>query len=152
MIDTRPFTKAFVAMLATVTGKKVGEGRRPDDVGLSHYYIVYFITRTSDGAPVTDLNEDATLTYQITSVSGPDPTDPDSYGTQDQLQWLDDKARRAVLERNPTTGRWLNDLTAPGIKVMARAHAGEAGETPDPSDAIMSSAQRFTFTVTSTSS
>lgn len=150
MIDTHPFTKALAALLAEVTGKPVGEGRRPDAGDLSHYYILYFITRTSDGAPFSDLNEDATLTYQITSVSGPDLDDPDSYGTQDQLEWLDDKARRTLLERNTVTGKWLNDLTAPGIKVIARAHAGEAGETPDASDAIMSSAQRFTFTVTST--
>jgi len=150
VIDTHPFTKALAAMLADATGKAVGEGRRPDGTGLSHYYILYFITRTSSGAPFSDLNEDADLTYQITSVSGPDPDDPDSYGTQDQLQWLDDKARRAVLERDPATGGWINDLTVTGIKVMSRAHAGEAGETPDATDAIMSSAQRFTFTVTST--
>lgn len=151
MIDTGPVTKSLVALLATATGKPVGEGTRPQEMDdPSHYYIVYFITRTSDGAPYTDLNEDATLTYQITSVSGGDPDDADSYGTQDQLQWLDDHARRAILERTPSTGRWLHDMTIPGVKVIGRAHAGEAGETPDATDAIMSSAQRFTFTVTST--
>ncbi|MCI3279091.1 hypothetical protein [Streptomyces cylindrosporus] len=149
MIDKRPFTKALAALIAAATGKQVGEGRRPDGAGLSHYYILYALPGTFSGAPISDLTEDATLTYQVTSVSGPDPADPDSYGTQDQLQWLDDKARRAILERNPVTGKWLNPLAAPGIKVMSRQHAGEAGETPDATDAIMSSAQRFTFQVTS---
>ena len=149
MIDTHPFTKALAALIADATGKPVGEGRRPDGSGLSHYYILYFITRTTSGAPFSDLNEDAELTYQVTAVSGPDPSDPDSYGTQDQLQWLDDHARRAILERNPVTRQWLNDLSVSGCRVTGRAAAGEAGETPDATDAIMSSAQRFTFTVTS---
>lgn len=150
MIDTGPVTKSLIALLADATGKPVGEGTRPHAMAdPSHYYIVYFITRTSDGSPYADLNEDATLTYQITSVSGPDPADPDSYGTQDQLQWLDDHARRAILERNPVTRRWLHDMPVPGARVIGRAHAGEAGETPDATDAIMSSAQRFTISVTS---
>ncbi|MFD9004522.1 hypothetical protein ACFV0T_26775, partial [Streptomyces sp. NPDC059582] len=125
-------------------------GRRPDNMAdPSHYYIVYFITRTTDGAPFSDLNEDADITLQITSVSGPDPSDPKSFGTQDQLQWLDDKARRAVLGRDPVTRRWLHEMAVPGARVTGRRAAGEAGETPDPTDAIMSSAQRFTFCVTS---
>ncbi|MCX4885863.1 hypothetical protein [Streptomyces sp. NBC_00847] len=148
MIDTHPFTTALAALLATASGRPVGEGRRPDG-DPSSYYILYFITRTTDGAPFSDLNEDAELTYQVSAVSGPDPDDPDSYGTQDQLQWLDDKARRAILERDPNTRRWINALTVAGCRVTGRRAAGEAGETPDPSDAIMSSAQRFTFTVTS---
>lgn len=150
MIDTRTVTNGLIALLAAATGKPVGPGRRPDAMeDPSHYYIVYFITRTTTGAPFADLNEDAELTYQVTSVSGPDPDDADSYGTQDQLQWLDDTARRAVLGRDPATGLWLHEMTVPGARVTGRRPAGEAGETPDASDAIMSSAQRFTLTVSS---
>lgn len=148
MIDTRTFTDALTAMLAAATGQPVGKGRRPDG-NPSHYYIVHFITRSDDGAPFTDDNEDAELTYQIDSVSGPDPQDPDSYGTQDQVHWMDDKARKAILARNPVTRAWLHDLTIPDGKVIGRRAAGGAGETPDASDAIMSSAPRFTFSVTS---
>lgn len=148
MIDTHPVTKALVALLEEDTGRSVGEGSKPEG-DPSHYYIVYFITRTTSGAPFSDLNEDAELTYQITSVSGPEPDDPDSYGTQDQTQWMDDKARRAVLGRDPSTRQWINPLSIPGGRVIARREAGGAGETPDATDAIMSSAPRFTFTVTS---
>jgi hypothetical protein len=150
VIDTLDVTKALVALLQSATGKPVGEGRRPDGADdLSHYYILYFITRSTDGAAFSDLNEDADITYQVTSVSGPDPNEPDSYGTQSQIQWMDDKARRAILGRDPNTRRWLYDLAVPGCRVTARRSAGEAGETPDATDAIMSSAPRFTFCVTS---
>ncbi|MER6249381.1 hypothetical protein [Streptomyces griseorubiginosus] len=149
MIETRTFTDTLITMLAQATGKPVGEGRRPDG-NPSHYYLVRFITRTDDGAPYTDDNEDAVLTYQIDSVSGPDPETPDSYGTQGQVQWMDDKARNAILARNPATRAWLHDLPLPDGKVIGRRSAGGAGEEPDASDAIMSSAQRFAFTATST--
>jgi len=149
MIDTRTFTDALIAMLAQATGKPVGEGRRPDG-NPSHYYIVHFITRTTYGAPYSDDNEDAELIYQIGSVSGPDPETPDSYGTQSQVQWLDDRARAAILARDPVTRAWRNPLPLPDGKVIARRESAGAGETPDASDAIMSSAQRFAFTATST--
>lgn len=148
MIRTRVFTNALQAMLATGSGKPVGKGRRPDGTPGS-YYILYRVDRQTDGAPYTDLNEDATLVYQITAVSGPDPNDPDSYGTQDQLEWLEDKAREVILGRNPGTGVWLHPLTVPGIRVMARLPDIEPGGTPDPSDGIMSSASRFAFKLNS---
>ena len=150
MIDTRPVTDALVALLTAASGKPVGKGTRPDGAdSLSHYYIVYFITRTTTGAPFTDLNEDAELTYQVTSVSGPDPATPGSFGTQSQLQWLDDTARRAILERDPFTRAWTHPMTIPGARVTGRRPAGEQGESPDAADAIMSSAQRFTISVSS---
>jgi hypothetical protein len=149
MIETLAFTDALTTMLAQATNLPVGKGRRPDG-NPSHYYIVHFITRADDGAPFADDNEDAELIYQIDSVSGPDPQVPDSYGTQDQVHWMDDKARAAILARNPATRAWLHPLTIPDGKVIGRRSAGGAGETPDPSDAIMSSAPRFAFTATST--
>jgi len=149
MIRTRPFTDALAAALATASGKPVGKGRRPDG-NPTNYYILWRIDRQTSGAPFSDLNEDATLVYQVTSVSAPDPTDPGSYGTQSQLEWLEDKAREVILGRNPATGGWLHDIQADGIKVMARRADVEAGGTPDPPDGIMSSASRFAFDLTST--
>jgi hypothetical protein len=149
VISTRLFTNALHGLLTTGTGKPVGRGRRPDG-NPADYYILHRIDRITSGAPFTDLNEDATLIYQVTSVSGPDPADPASFGTEDQLEWLEDKARQAILGRDPATGLWLHPLTVPGIKVMSRRPDVEAGGTPDAENGIMSSASRFAFDLTST--
>lgn len=149
MIKSRVFTNGLLEMLATGTGKPVGKGRRPDG-NPSSYYILYRVDRQTDGAPYTDLNEDAVLVYQITAVSGPDPTDPDSYGTQAQLEWLEDKAREVILSRDQATGAWSYPITADGIRIIGRRADTEPGGTPDPSDGIMSSASRFAFTLNST--
>lgn len=149
LIETRPFTNALRAMLEAGTGKPVGKGRRPDG-NPSRYYILYRVDRTTEGAQYSDLNEDATLIYQVTAVSGPDPNDPDSYGTQDQLEWLEDKARTVILGRDPATGAWLYPLAVDGVRIMARLPETEPGGTPDPTDGIMSSASRFAFKLNST--
>lgn len=148
MIPSRPVTTALAAMLAAGTGKPVGKGRHPAG-NPTAYYVLWRIDRQTTGAPLADLNEDATLIYQITAVSAPDPTVPDSYGTQEQLEWLEDKAREVILGRDPDTGAWLHDLTVSGFKVTGRRTDIEAGGTSDPSDGIMSSASRFAFDLTS---
>ncbi|MFD8777523.1 hypothetical protein [Streptomyces sp. NPDC059916] len=147
MIPTRPFTIALRTLLATATALPVGPGHAPD--GPPPYYLLHFIDRQTHGAPISDLNEDCTLVYQVDSVSGPDPRRPDSHGTQDQMEWLADKAREAILGRDPATGLWLHPLTVPGIKVMGRAPGAEAGGTPDAADGIMSSSSRYVFELTS---
>lgn len=149
MIDSRVFTKALAAALAAGTGKPVGRGRRPDG-NPDHYYILYRVDRDTGGAYFTDLNEDATLTYQVTCVSAKNVGLPDSFGTQDQLEWLEDKAREVILGRHPVTRVWLHDISVPGIRVLARRADVEAGGTPDPTDGIMSSASRFAFDLSST--
>lgn len=148
MIASRVFTGAVQQLLATASGKPVGDGRQPDGKP-SSYYIVYRVDRQTDGAPYSDLNEDATLIYQVTCVSGPDPAKPGSFGTQGQLEWLEDKAREVFLGRNPVTRRWLHDLNPAGIRVIGRRPDAEPGGTPDPTDGIMSSAIRFAFDLTS---
>ncbi|KIF66289.1 hypothetical protein HY68_36930 [Streptomyces sp. AcH 505] len=114
------------------------------------YSLLYPLEAIASGAPFSDLNEDASFVYQITSVSGPDPTDPDSFGVSDQSEWMADKTRKAILGRDPTTGLWLNQLDIPGAKVVCRELDTEPGATNDPSDAIMSYVQRFRFDLTST--
>jgi hypothetical protein len=152
MIDRRPVTKAFIEMLATATGKPVGAGRMPtNDAGElvdPPYYIVYSVGSTVSGAPLADDNEDASFVYQVTSVSAPDPDIAESYGTQDQTEWHADKARRAVLERDPDTGAWVNTLTVSGVSCMARSLETEPGGTNDPADATMGYDQRFRLDLT----
>lgn len=149
MIKTRLVTNALKALLAEGSEKPVGEGVKPEG-DPSEYYILHFIDRQTYGAPYADLNEDCTLIYQVDSVSGRDVTDPDSYGTQDQMEWLVDKAREVLIGRDPVTRRWLYELAVPGGRVMGRAPDVDAGGTPDAADGIMSSASRFRLDLTST--
>lgn len=149
MIDKRPVTNAFATMLATATSLSVGRGKMPTTVPRPHYYyVLYSLTTDLSGPELADLNEDLSLVYQVTSVSGPDPDEPDSAGTVDQAEWLADKARKAVLGRDPNTGLWLHTLTVTGAKVMTRALDTEPGGTNDPADAIISYVQRFRLGLT----
>jgi hypothetical protein len=126
----------------------VGEGKVPDG-DPTEYYILHFIDRQTSGAPFSDLHEDCSIVYQVDCISARDLTDPDSYGTQDQMEWLGDKAREVLIGRDPGTRRWLHDLTVPDARVIARAPDAEAGGTPDAADGIMSSASRYRFDLTS---
>lgn len=150
MIDRLPVTIALSTMLATATSFPVGRGRMPTGVTKPPYYVLYSITATPSGAPMTDLNEDASFVYQLTAISGPDPTRPNSFGTADQTELMADRARTAILGRDPATGLWLHPLTVPGAKVYGRSPDDtEPGGTSEPNDAIMNYVQRFRLDLTS---
>lgn len=144
MISTREVTNALAEFLEDVTGRPVGRGAIPEG-NPDHYYILDRIDRQTSGAPYSDLNEDATFIYQVRCVSARNLADADSYGTQDQMEWLEDKAREAFLGRDPVTRAWLHPLAITGARVLARRPDVEAGGTPDAVDGIMSSASRFAF-------
>ena len=146
MIDKRKVTAALAALLETATEKPVGKGRMPQ--ADPPYYILYSLDATVSGAPLADDNEDLSVVYQITSVSGPDETVQSSAGLLDQAEWLADKARQAILRRDASTGLWVSALTVPGAKIMCRELETEPGGTSDPSDAIISYVQRFRFDLT----
>ncbi|MFD7980183.1 hypothetical protein [Streptomyces sp. NPDC059071] len=147
MIEKRTVTSAVLTLLTDATGLPVGRGRAPANAGLK-YYVLYTLDTTLSGPPLADEHDDLTVTYQITSVSAPDPTKPGSTGSAEQTEWLADKARAALLARDPATGRWQRDLVVPGAVVMARELETEPGGTNDPADAIMSYVQRFRITLT----
>jgi hypothetical protein len=149
MIDRLPVTMALSTLLASATNLPVGRGNKPAGVN-PPYYLLYAIPAELSGAPLADEHEDASFVYQVTSVSGPDPAKPDSRGVADQAEWMADKARTAILGRDPATGLWLRTLTIPGVKVTGRSLDVEAGGTNDPADAIMSYVQRFRLDLTST--
>lgn len=146
MIDKRAVTAALAALLTTETGKPVGLGRMPQST--PPYYILDSVDTSLSGAPFADDNEDISLVYQVTSVSGPDPKVVSSTGTLDQAELLADKARAAILRRDPATGLWAAALDVPGATVMCRELETEPGGTSDPSDAIISYVQRFRFDLT----
>lgn len=147
MIARMPVTLAVSALLASATGFPVGRGRKPKDTS-PPYYLLYSITTDLSGPELADLNEDLTVIYQVTAVSGPTTAHPDSYGVADQAEIMADKARAAFLVRDLATGLWLHPLTVAGAKVYARSLDTEPGGTNDPADAIMSYVQRFRFDLT----
>ncbi|MFE9461714.1 hypothetical protein [Streptomyces californicus] len=149
MIARLPVTMALSALLASATNTPVGRGRKPVNTN-PPYHLLQAVSAQTSGAPFTDLNEDITLVYQVTSISGPDPNRPDSHGVADQVEWMADKVRRAILGRDPETGLWLHPLVVPGVKVIGRSLDTEPGGSSDPADAIMSYVQRFRFDLTST--
>ncbi|WP_329047166.1 hypothetical protein [Streptomyces sp. NBC_01422] len=112
------------------------------------YYLLYSLDATTSGAPLADENEDASFVYQVTCVSGPDPARPGTVGSIDQVEWLVDKAKKALLGRNQTTGQWSSPINVPGVKVMCRSVDVEPGGTNDSADAIISYVIRFRFGLT----
>ncbi|MER8003024.1 hypothetical protein [Streptomyces sp. NPDC095613] len=147
MIARLPVTTALAELLAAATGTPVGRGRMPLG-GAQHYYLLYAVDSTISGAPFADTHEDASYVYQVTSVSGPNPTVKGSAGTLDQVELMADRARAAILGRDPATGLWANPLTMPGVSVMCRDLDTEPGGTSDPADGIMTYVQRFKLDLT----
>ncbi|MEV2259214.1 hypothetical protein AB0J13_11205 [Streptomyces anulatus] len=147
MIARQPITMALSALLASSTGMPVGRGRKPANT-IPPYYLLYAVTAQTSGAPFTDMNEDLAVVYQVTSISGPDPSRPNSHGVADQAELMADEARTAILGRDPATGLWLYPLIVPGAKVIGRTLDTEPGGSSDPADAIMSYVQRFRFDLT----
>ncbi|MFD8470409.1 hypothetical protein ACFV10_35490, partial [Streptomyces cyaneofuscatus] len=120
MISRLPVTMALSAVLASATKFPVGHGRKPANA-IPPYYLLYAITAQTSGAPFADMNEDISLVYQVTSVSGPNPDKPNSHGVADQVELMADAARTAFLGRSPATGLWLNTITVPGARVIGRS-------------------------------
>ncbi|WP_097964954.1 hypothetical protein [Streptomyces sp. or20] len=147
MIARLPVTMALSALLASATNLPVGRGSKPLNAA-PPYFLLHAMPAALSGAPLADENEDASLVYQVTSVSGPDPSKQDSRGVADQAEWMADKARTAILGRDPATGLWLRPLTIPGANVIGRSLDTEPGGSSDPADAIMSYVQRFRFDLT----
>ncbi|MET9053298.1 hypothetical protein ABZW50_19350 [Streptomyces bacillaris] len=147
MIARRPFTMALAALLTSESGRLVGRGRKPPG-NPQHYYLLYSLDAALGGPPLADENADLSPVYQLTSVSGPDPTRPGSSGDPDQVEWMADKGREVFLGRHPGTGLWLYPIVVTGVKVMGRSLDVEPGGTNDPADGIISYVQRFRFDLT----
>lgn len=151
MIQRRPVTLALRALVESATGQRCGLVSMPMNGDLPvppPYYILTPLPWVVYGAPLADENEDATATYQLTGVSGPVPGVPDSRGGVEQVEWLADKARTAVLGRDSVTGLWLHPLNVPGIKNTGRRLNIEAGATNEPEDATIPYVIRFDLDLT----
>lgn len=148
MIEKRLVTNALATLLGTATSLPVGRSVIPAGVTDPPYYVLTPVDTSTSGAPYADTNEDMSLVYQITTISGPLASQPGSTGTLEQAEGLADKARTAILGRNAVTGRWLHALTVTGASCTCRELETEPGATSDPADGIISYVQRFRFGLT----
>ena len=142
MIARRPVTQALADMLGDATGKPVGVGSVPINPATGRpfpppYTLLYSLGGTTGGPELADLHEDAYLDYQLTFVSGPYPAKTDSRGTVEQVEWLADKGRTAILARPPAGCGYLHELTVPGATCYRREITTEPGATNEPEDAII---------------
>lgn len=147
MIDREPVTQAFITLLATLTGKPVGERTVPLDPDTGQpipppYTIVDPLDFTTDDHTLADRHSTAIDNYQATYISGPKPGVPDSRGGGQQSQWLADKGRRVVQRPADGSPGYLHPLTISGVNCWHR-EAREAGGTADPNDAIIGSVIRY---------
>lgn len=99
--DRQLITTAFVAMLATGTGKLVGDHKAPDGrVTGEPYAVVYAIPGGGYWGPglvAPDANGD--FVYQVDSVSWSSSNNL-SGGSRKQAEWMGDRVRRTVLARS----------------------------------------------------
>jgi hypothetical protein len=149
MIERRAVTQGVKTLLASLTGKPVGERTVPIDPTTGRpfpppYTILDPLDHTTDDATLADAHTTAVSDYQATYVSGPEPGVVDSRGGGEQAQWLADRGRKVVQRRTDGTPGYLHPLTIPGVNCWHR-EAREAGGTSDAGDAIMTSVIRYRF-------
>ncbi|WP_448333490.1 hypothetical protein [Streptomyces sp. DSM 41534] len=146
MIEKRLVTNALASLLGAATALPVGRSAMPSSS--PPYYVLTPVDVSTSGAPYADANEDMSLVYQVICVSGPAADRPGSTGTLEQAEGMADKARTAILGRNPVTGQWLHPLSVTDASVMCRELETEPGATSDPADGIISYVQRFRLDLT----
>lgn len=141
-----PFTKGLKTLLVSVSGKPFFIGRLPRDqaaIPVPPYGIIYPLNVGSLTGPAADPDADGTFVYQVTSV-GLDATG---------AEWLGDKVRGAVLDRDPDTGLYVHEWPLPeGLpwKLMEgaarRSQAGAGGLGP--SESMLTVVEQFAVSVT----
>ncbi|WP_329492525.1 hypothetical protein OG618_37160 (plasmid) [Kitasatospora sp. NBC_01246] len=144
MIARLPVTRALAALLAAATGRPCGVGALPrTDAGAPEalpYCVLHPLPWDVQGAPFSDRSEDASALYQAVCVAE----------TTEQAEWLADRVRAAVLERDRVTGRWLHQLDLqPGVTCRGRSIDIDAGTEQAPGDGIVDYMIRFRLDLTS---
>ncbi|MXM62158.1 hypothetical protein GR925_01500 [Streptomyces sp. HUCO-GS316] len=126
-------------MLATATGRSCGYGTAPTASSTPTgaaipYNVLYPLGITTSGPPLGDGDADARVLIQITSVAS----------TAEQVEWMADKARAALLTRSG--GTYTNVITIAGCAVIDRELDKEEGISV--SSGVYSYVQRYVLTVT----
>lgn len=105
VLDKRPITNELLTLLATGTGKIIGDGRMPDDLPTKDpWAIVYSI----DGARFVDVDkigdDDSSFAYQVSCVGR----------SREQAEWMQDRVIRTLTQRQGVgwSVPWPVDLLA----------------------------------------
>ena len=133
--DRRELTTALIALLELATDRPWGDGKAPGQSAPEvPYGIVYAIAGGGVDGGFADPHTDATFVYQLSSVGA----------TREQAEWLADRARRAVLGRDPT-GALLFPLAAADLLVIYRDADSVGGVERD--GGFFTAADRYSFLV-----
>ncbi|MER6391291.1 hypothetical protein ABT236_22840 [Streptomyces sp. NPDC001523] len=133
-------TVAVRTMLVAATGRPCGVGVLPlvdGNPAPLPYSVLYPMGGAVDGAPFSDISEDALLTYQVTIVAA----------RVDQAEWLADRVRRAILARTPAGG-WESELIIPGAVAWQRELVVDEGADTTSSGDLVTYVQRYRVTAT----
>ena len=116
MYSREAVTDALVAMLASVTGKEIGDAKAPAPTGTNPlpdlpYAVVYPMPyRHRVNPDFADADPDVALIYQVTSVGE----------NRGQAEWMADQVYKAILTRSGSG--FANAITLPpGHKVYGRS-------------------------------
>jgi hypothetical protein len=147
VIERRPVTLGLQILLATLTGRPVGLRSVPlDNAGKPvppPYTILDPLDRSDNTNTLADNQRAAVVDYQATFVSGPTPGDPNSRGGDEQAQWLADRGWKVVERPVDGSPGYAHPLNAGPRVGCWRREAREAGGTPSPNDAIITSVIRY---------
>ena len=144
-IPGRVVSLAVAAAVSAGTGRSCGYGTAPTASSLPTaatlpYTVLYPLGQVSSGPPFGDANADSRVLFQVTSIAT----------TAEQVEWMADKVRAALLGRSPKGSGFGTPITIAGGTVMDRSLEKEEGGTV--SGGVYSYVQRYVITVTSTAS
>jgi hypothetical protein len=100
------------------------------------YSVLYPLGATTSGPPYGDGDADARILIQVTSVAS----------TAEQVEWMADKVRTALLARS--NGTYTNAITITGCAVIGRERELDKEEGISVSSGVYRYVQRYVLTVT----
>ena len=138
-VSGREVSLAIQKTLAAATARSCGYGTAPTASSTPTgatipYSVLYPLGVTTSGPPYGDGDADARVLVQVTSVAS----------TAEQVEWMADKVRAALLAR--LSGTYVNTITITGYIVIDRELDKEEGMSV--SGGVYSYVQRYVLTVT----
>ncbi|MFF7469893.1 hypothetical protein [Streptomyces sp. NPDC008092] len=138
-VSGREVSLAIQKTLAIATARSCGYGTAPTASSTPTgatipYSVLYPLGVTTSGPPYGDGDADARVLVQVTSVAS----------TAEQVEWMADKVRTALLAR--LSGTYVNTIAITGYIVIDRELDKEEGMSV--SGGVYSYVQRYVLTVT----